>query len=82
MNRSNNKIMNSKGNVQRCKVDRTDMIKKFTERLTECCHTPDLVQAFSEENGVLNHVTYSFRVTAYFWEKTKFYFQDKNKLIY
>ena len=41
-------------------VDRTDKIEKSTERLTKCCHTSDMVQAFSEENGgltkVLRHV--------------------------
>ena len=56
ISKSNSKILNSKGNVQKCKVDRTDKIEKCTERLAECCHTPDLVQAFSEENGGLNQV--------------------------
>ena len=55
-NKSNNKILNSEGNVQRCKVDRTDKIDKCTVRLAEYCHTPDLVQAFSEENGGINQV--------------------------
>ena len=41
VNRSNNKILNPKGNVQKCKVDRTEKIKKSTEQLAECCHTPD-----------------------------------------
>ena len=53
---SYNKILNSKGNIQKCKVDRTNKIEKSTERLTQCCHTPDLVQALSEENGGLNQV--------------------------
>ena len=65
VNKSNNKILNSKGNVQKCKVDRTDKIEKSTERLTECCHTPDLVQAFSEENGGLNQVLRSTKPPTY-----------------
>ena len=56
VNKSNNKILNSKGNVPKPKVDRTDKIEKCTERLAECFHTPDLVQEFSEENGGLNQV--------------------------
>ena len=53
-NISNNKILNSKANVQNCKVDRTDKIEESTERLTERCHTPDLLKAFLDENGGLN----------------------------
>ena len=34
----------------------TDRIKKFTERLAENRHTPDLVLAFSNENGRLIQV--------------------------
>ena len=52
INRSSNKIINSKGNVIKHKVERSDKIEKFTEN----CHTPDLVQAFSKENSVLNQV--------------------------
>ena len=36
------------------KPNRTDKIEKSTERLTESCYTPDLVQSFSKENGGLN----------------------------
>ena len=32
MNLSNNKVLQSKGNVEKCKIDKTDKIKKFTER--------------------------------------------------
>ena len=48
LNSSNNKIL---GNV-----DRTEKIEKSTEQFTECCHTTDLVQACSGENGGLNQV--------------------------
>ena len=45
-NKSNNKILNSKGNVKKRKDDRTDKIEKSSEGLAECCHTTDLVQAY------------------------------------
>ena len=48
--RRNNKIPDFKGNVQNCNADKNDKIKQSTERLTEYCHTTDLVQAFPEEN--------------------------------
>ena len=38
----------------------TEQVKKSTERLAECCHTPDMIRAFSGENGGLNQV---FRLT-------------------
>ena len=53
VNRSSKKILNSKGNVQKLKVDRSKKIEKSTEWITESCPTPDLVQAFSEEKSGL-----------------------------
>ena len=43
------KILNSRGNAQKFKVDRTDKIEKSIERLTGCLHTPDLVQTFQKK---------------------------------
>ena len=45
-------------------IDRADKIEKTTELLTECCHTHDFVQAYSDENdGLHRHTkppTYNF----------------------